>query len=169
MAEYDNRVRSTATGAGAVAIDEGLRAYMLRVYNYMGVGLVLTGLAAFAAYTAAITATPTPYAVGAGQYLTDFGHELMLLQIWADEDRTPPWAGELELRDAETGAGMKLDFDEAARERANACQPNSPVASAARPPTTSQIRRWRNGCQRFSPIALLLRGIARRKRRLMPR
>jgi uncharacterized protein (DUF58 family) len=51
------------------------------------------------------------------QYLTDFGHELMLLQIWADEDRTPPWVGELELRDAETGAGMKLDFDEAARER----------------------------------------------------
>ena len=51
------------------------------------------------------------------QYLTDFGHELMLLQVWADEDRTPPWAGELELRDAETGAGMKLDFDEAARQR----------------------------------------------------
>lgn len=51
------------------------------------------------------------------QYLTDFGHELMLLQIWADEDRTPPWVGELELRDAETGAGLKLDFDEAARER----------------------------------------------------
>ena len=51
------------------------------------------------------------------QYLTDFGHELMLLQLWADEDRTPPWVGELELRDAETGAGLKLDFDEAARQR----------------------------------------------------
>ncbi len=51
------------------------------------------------------------------QYLTDFGHELMLLQIWSDEDRTPPWTGELELRDAETGAGLKLDFDDAARER----------------------------------------------------
>jgi uncharacterized protein (DUF58 family) len=51
------------------------------------------------------------------QYLTDFGHELMLLQIWADEDRTPPWMGELELRDAETGAGVKLDFDEAACQR----------------------------------------------------
>ena len=51
------------------------------------------------------------------QYLTDFGHELMLLQLWADEDRTPPWLGELELRDAETGAGLKLDFDEAARQR----------------------------------------------------
>jgi len=51
------------------------------------------------------------------QYLTDFGHELMLLQLWTDEDRTPPWVGELELRDAETGAALKLDFDEAARER----------------------------------------------------
>ena len=49
------------------------------------------------------------------QYLADFGHELMLLQIWAEEDRTPPWTGELELRDAETGAALKLDFDEAAR------------------------------------------------------
>jgi uncharacterized protein (DUF58 family) len=51
------------------------------------------------------------------QYLTDFGHELMLLQIWSDEDRTPPWVGELELRDAETGASLKLDFDESARTR----------------------------------------------------
>src|ERR1039457_3793825 len=51
------------------------------------------------------------------QYLTDYGHELMLLQLWADEDRVPPWTGELELRDAETGAGLKLDFDDAARQR----------------------------------------------------
>jgi len=51
------------------------------------------------------------------QYLTDYGHELMLLQVWADEDRVPPWTGELELRDAETGAGLKLDFDDAARQR----------------------------------------------------
>jgi uncharacterized protein (DUF58 family) len=51
------------------------------------------------------------------QYLADFGHELMLLQIWADEDRTPPWTGELELRDAETGADLKLDFDDEARRR----------------------------------------------------
>jgi len=51
------------------------------------------------------------------QYLVDFGHELMLLQIWADEDRVPPWVGELELHDAETGEGLKLDFDEGARRR----------------------------------------------------
>lgn len=51
------------------------------------------------------------------QHLADFGHELMLLQIWAEEDRTPPWLGELDLRDAETGATLKLDFDESARIR----------------------------------------------------
>ncbi|MBV9743951.1 MAG: DUF58 domain-containing protein [Acidobacteriia bacterium] len=50
-------------------------------------------------------------------YLADFGHELMLLQVWADEDRTPPWTGELDLRDAETGEALKLDVDEEARER----------------------------------------------------
>jgi len=51
------------------------------------------------------------------QYLADFGHELMLLQVFAPEDRDPPWTGELEVRDAETGASMKLDFDEDARQR----------------------------------------------------
>jgi len=51
------------------------------------------------------------------QYLSDFGHELMLLQVYAAEDRDPPWTGELELRDAETGEGLKLDFDEDARKR----------------------------------------------------
>jgi uncharacterized protein (DUF58 family) len=51
------------------------------------------------------------------EYLSDFGHELMLLQVWAEEDRVPPWTGELELHDAETAATLKLDFDEAARQR----------------------------------------------------
>ena len=51
------------------------------------------------------------------QYLADFGHELLLLQLWAEEDRTPPWDGELDLEDAETGARMALSFDEPAREQ----------------------------------------------------
>ena len=37
-------------GTGAQAepsFDEGLRQHMLRVYNYMGLGLVMTGLVAF--------------------------------------------------------------------------------------------------------------------------
>ncbi|MBB5751364.1 Bax inhibitor-1/YccA family protein [Prosthecomicrobium pneumaticum] len=38
------------TGRGRIdraAFDEGLRAHMLRVYNYMGLGLVLTGIVAY--------------------------------------------------------------------------------------------------------------------------
>jgi FtsH-binding integral membrane protein len=49
MAEYDNRVRGVGAAAGAVAVDEGLRAYMLRVYNYMLMGLALTGATAWIA------------------------------------------------------------------------------------------------------------------------
>ena len=51
------------------------------------------------------------------QFLADFGHELMLLQIWSEQDRTPPWDGELELEDAETGGRLKVQFDPAARLR----------------------------------------------------
>ena len=49
------------------------------------------------------------------QYLADFGHELILVQVWADEDREPPWDGELDLEDAETGGRVQLAFDDAAR------------------------------------------------------
>ena len=41
--------------AGA-AIDEGLRQHMLRVYNYMGLGLVVTGIVAFV-----VSSTPALY------------------------------------------------------------------------------------------------------------
>jgi uncharacterized protein (DUF58 family) len=49
------------------------------------------------------------------QFLSDFGHELILIQIWADEDREPPWDGELELEDAETGEHAELSFDNDSR------------------------------------------------------
>lgn len=51
------------------------------------------------------------------QHLADFGHELMLIHVWAEEDRCPPWLGRLELVDAETGARLELDFDAEARQR----------------------------------------------------
>ena len=37
----------TARGHAGALIDEGLRQHMLRVYNYMGLGLVVTGLVAY--------------------------------------------------------------------------------------------------------------------------
>ena len=49
------------------------------------------------------------------QYLADFGHELLLAQVWSDEDRTPPWAGDLDLVDAETEGRLRLQFDDTAR------------------------------------------------------
>jgi len=51
------------------------------------------------------------------QFLPDFGHEPLLLHIWSEDDRTPPWDGELELEDAETGRRLKVQFDESARTR----------------------------------------------------
>jgi uncharacterized protein (DUF58 family) len=51
------------------------------------------------------------------QYLGDFGHELFLIQLWNEEDRTPPWTGELELEDGETNQIVKLQFDDEARKR----------------------------------------------------
>ncbi|MEI5682666.1 Bax inhibitor-1/YccA family protein [Mesorhizobium sp. CGMCC 1.15528] len=38
---------NTARSQSATVFDEGLRQHMLRVYNYMGLGLVLTGIVAF--------------------------------------------------------------------------------------------------------------------------
>jgi len=49
------------------------------------------------------------------RFLSDFGHELILAQVWAPEDREPPWEGELELEDAETGMHVELAFDKDAR------------------------------------------------------
>ncbi len=45
MAEYQSRVHGASRAVAGV--DEGLRAYMLRVYNYMLVGLGLTGMVAY--------------------------------------------------------------------------------------------------------------------------
>lgn len=46
-----NTERMNSAQAHAADIDVGLRAYMLRVYNYMALGLGLTGAVAFAAST----------------------------------------------------------------------------------------------------------------------
>lgn len=51
------------------------------------------------------------------QFLADFGHEVLAIQVWAEEDRVPPWDGELELEDAETGQKVELALDSGAREQ----------------------------------------------------
>lgn len=45
------------------------------------------------------------------QHLADFGHELLLVHVAGLDDRSPPWRGELELVDAESGELRRLDLD----------------------------------------------------------
>jgi FtsH-binding integral membrane protein len=54
MAEFDRPTIAAARAGTAAAIDEGLRSYMLKVYNYMGIGLVVTGLVAYFSNQAAV-------------------------------------------------------------------------------------------------------------------
>ena len=90
MAEFDRRYAqvgaTTTTQTGAV-VDEGLRSYMLTVYNYMCAGLVLTGLVAYFLFTQATTgdaalaaksAAGVPIALKRGEFLTPLGAFLYL-------------------------------------------------------------------------------------------
>lgn len=49
------------------------------------------------------------------QYIADLGHELLLVHVWAPEDREPPWSGELDLIDAETGVHLEIDANDETR------------------------------------------------------
>ncbi len=59
-------------------VDQGLRAFMLGVYNHMSIGLALTGLFALGVYQFAVSAVPTQYAIGSHLFLTQFGAGLYL-------------------------------------------------------------------------------------------
>jgi len=54
MADLNDRTVVRPSARTEVVIDQGLRSYMLRVYNYMAVGLGLTGIAAVATFMAAV-------------------------------------------------------------------------------------------------------------------
>jgi uncharacterized protein (DUF58 family) len=45
------------------------------------------------------------------------GNELSLIHVWADEDRTPRLRGQIDFRDAETDAQIRLNVDEAICQR----------------------------------------------------
>ena len=71
-----NRQSFAGTRTGADVIDAGLRAYMLRVYNYMGAGLAITGLVAYLFYSMAVTGNPADAVAQVGNkgiMLTEFG------------------------------------------------------------------------------------------------
>src|SRR5260221_5639372 len=72
MSDFDRNYAAARRGVGAdraVAIDQGLRAYMIRVYNYMAMGVALTGIASWLTFQAAVVTD----ANGAIAGLTSFG------------------------------------------------------------------------------------------------
>jgi hypothetical protein len=87
MAQFDNRYAATTSvpRAGGAVLDEGLRAYMLRVYNYMAGGVALTGLVAYSVanlssvQTAAGRTALTP--LGQLLYTTPLRWVIMLLPL----------------------------------------------------------------------------------------
>jgi len=72
MSDLDRNYAADRTGyrTDRVAIDAGLRAYMIRVYNYMAAGVALTGVVAWLTFSAAVVQT------AAGLQLTAFGQAI---------------------------------------------------------------------------------------------
>ncbi|MGI9522654.1 MAG: Bax inhibitor-1/YccA family protein [Hyphomicrobiaceae bacterium] len=73
MSQFDNQYAATGARAreGAV-VDEGLRSYMLSVYNYMAAGVAVTGIVAYLLFTQAVVVDPQTGA----KTLTQFGQTL---------------------------------------------------------------------------------------------
>jgi FtsH-binding integral membrane protein len=75
MSDFDRNYATATRGVGAgraVAIDAGLRAYMIRVYNYMAMGVGLTGVIAWLTFQAAVVTNAAGTIVG----LTPFGQAI---------------------------------------------------------------------------------------------
>ena len=100
MSDWNRNVTTAqqygTTVGQTVAVDEGLRAYMLRVYNYMVIGLAITGLAALGIYMLSITGDAAsaakvmrngaeiPARIAGGMYLTPIGYTMFVSPVkWA--------------------------------------------------------------------------------------
>jgi uncharacterized protein len=76
---YTSPFGRAAGRADAATVDAGLRSYMLRIYNYMSIGLAITGLAALGVYMAAVTTDPSGAAAKIGNaFLTPFGYAMFV-------------------------------------------------------------------------------------------
>ena len=74
---YSSPFGRVAGRVDAATVDAGLRAYMLRIYNYMSIGLAITGLAALGVYMAAVTSDPSATAYHFRDIsLTSFGYAM---------------------------------------------------------------------------------------------
>ena len=70
--EFNKQTSATRSSASEAIIDQGLRAYMLKVYNYMGSGVLLTGVIALMFFKMAVVTSEGGEIVG----LTNFGNSI---------------------------------------------------------------------------------------------
>jgi FtsH-binding integral membrane protein len=99
MPDFDRNAATydRVTGhAPSAVIDQGLRSYMLQVYNYMMLGLAITGFAALGVYMLSVTTDPAlaakiaragaqvPAQIRGGMFLTPIGYALFVSPLkWA--------------------------------------------------------------------------------------
>ena len=99
MSDFDRNAATydRVTGhAPSAVIDQGLRSYMLQVYNYMMLGLAITGFAALGVYMLSVTTDPAlaakiaragaqvPAQIRGGMFLTPIGYALFVSPLkWA--------------------------------------------------------------------------------------
>ena len=70
----NNILNRSTTAKKTVVMDEGLRAYMLKVYNYMATGILLTGIIALLTFKMSVVTNDSGTIVG----LTQIGNALYL-------------------------------------------------------------------------------------------
>jgi FtsH-binding integral membrane protein len=70
--DFNKQTSTTRSSASEAIIDEGLRAYMLKVYNYMGSGVLLTGVIALMFFKMAVVTSDGGEIIG----LTNFGNSI---------------------------------------------------------------------------------------------
>jgi FtsH-binding integral membrane protein len=99
MSNFERNAASpfeTSAGRVGAAVDAGLRAYMLHIYNYMALGLAITGCAALGIYLVSVTGDASAAArvmrngaqvaaqIRGGQYLTPIGYAMFVSPLkWA--------------------------------------------------------------------------------------
>ena len=57
--EFNKQTSTVRSSVSETIIDQGLRAYMLKVYNYMASGVLLTGFVALAFFKMAVVTSST--------------------------------------------------------------------------------------------------------------
>jgi len=83
MAEPIRNYQTSAVPSARADIDQGLRSYMLKVYNLMGLGLLITGIAAWGAFQLAVTGDGQLTAFGTLIYASAFRWVVILAPLAA--------------------------------------------------------------------------------------